>query len=577
MNPIRATKNQQLALDRYLGEILIHGGLAELVPLKQRGTFPARLGLAILLLSLIGWLGLPWSAAVLCLILAFAFEMLNYYWRRRGSAYSALVSRSLWARIRPSFYWSLAGSAVLATWLYAGATLFEGLLRGSYEWVCFWIIADLVQHPERYGSAHQFSNWLAHLRREIGHAFQAWVKYAIFGTLLALVLNMSSGQIWDSVGHTAWTRLSIFGGGLYLLALLTFRSLSRSTVRSAVQQAMEGWEGIRPSDLKRVLRSIPAIPGVFYTGSRSAELVEERLQWKNEDNLVARVGQQLLATLVQRYQWNAWISSSLTLILVALFIALSAFLLVPREVMIRWMSTGTAGELGPVLALDSLTGSGAEAFWKRLSELDAATLADEPLPKLAFLEALIIVSLIMFETSSGQLKADLDPSHVRRWLTLGTTYLALLENEFQYLYGGFITRRLAGVGTLRFVSIRNDILLVPSAQRRLGVFKAIADFLRVYELPEWSAYPSAIAIFDSYPVAQKWALKFLRFSPLVMDRPHDLEQAAFWEADTVPERYWIWSGNRLILLSSLEEARWYARLVALYNNHSNGGKGHGPS
>jgi multisubunit Na+/H+ antiporter MnhC subunit len=575
MNRNPSGPHRRLTLDRYLAEILLLGGLAELIPLKQRGRFATHLALAILILSLMGWIGLPWRLVVLCLLLAFTTEALDYYWQRRGSGYSALVRRSLWARIRPSFYWSLAGSVLLGTWLYAGSTLAGGLLRAGFQWLCFRTIEDLANHPERYGSTEHFSNWLRHLRQQHVRAFQAWVKYAIVGALLAVVLNLSSAQIWASVGHTAWNRLFVFGGGLYLFALLTYRGLSRSAVRSSVNDVMERWEGVRPSELKRTLRSVPAVPGLFYAGARSAELVEERLQWKNEDNLVARVGQQLIATLVRRYQWNVSVSSALILVLVALLISTSAFLIIPRDVIARWITFDIVEGSGPALAIDSFADLGGEGFWRSLLELDGPGLAAEPLPKLAFLEAIVIVSLIMFETSASQIKADLNTSEVRRWLTLGTTYLALLESDFQYLCSGFITRRLAAAGVLRFVSIRNDVLLVPSAQRRLDVFKGVSDFLRIYGFPDWGAYPSAIAVFDNYALAQEWIGRFLRFSPLLMGRPHDFDRGIDQELGTVSGRYWIWSGNRLLALSNLDEARWYARLVALYN-HPNGARDYEP-
>jgi hypothetical protein len=575
MNRNPPAHHQRLTLDRYLSEVLVRGGLAELIPLRQRGRFAPRLGLAVLFVSSLGWLGLPWVAIVSCLLLAFATESLGYYWWHRGSPFAAVVRRPLWVRIRPSFYWPLAGGVLLGTWLYAGEGLLDGLLRGGFQWLCFRALEDLIKHPERYGSVQQLGSWLRHLWHQGVHAFRAWVKYAIVGTLLAVVLNLSSGQIWESVGHTAWDRLLVFGGGLYLLALLTFQSLAKSTVKTAVGDAMERWDGIKPMDLKRTLRSVPAIPEVFYSGSRSAELVEEWLQWKNEDNLVARVGQRLTSTLTRRYRRNVWISSSMALVLVALLISVSVFLIVPRDVLTRSISTGSVGQPDLLLAVDDFAELGALGFWQRLLELDTAALASEPLPKLAFLEAVIIVSLIMFETALDQLRADLQPAELRRWLTIGTTYLAVLENGFQYLYSGFLTRKLAGVDSLHIVSIRNDVLLVPSAERRVSVFKAICGFLKVYEPLEWNGYPSAITILDSYPLAREWALRFLRFSPLLMDRPQDLKRASFWERDTDIERYWIWSGNRLMTLSSLEEARWYARLVTLYN-HANGGKGHGP-
>jgi hypothetical protein len=573
MNQNPSAQQRRLTLDRYLGEILIRSDLADLVPLKQRGRFATRpgcfatrTGLGLLLLSLIGWVGFPWHAAILSLALAFAIETLDYAWRLRGAPSAALLRRSLWERIRPSFCGPLAVGVVLGAWSYGKLPFVVGLARAGYLWLCFRTLEDTLSHPERYGSVHQFLDWVRHLGHQVVAAFRPWIKYAIVGTLLAVILDLSSQQVWEAVGRTPWNRLLIFGGGLYLFAILTFGSLSRSSVRAAVHAALERWEGIRPSDLKKTLRSVPSIPGVFYVGSKPAELLETRLGWKNQDNLAARVARPLTAMLARRYQRHVLISSVLAAILVAFFISLSAFLIIPRDVVTRRMSAEPTGDVAPVPAADGLAAPGIDASWLSLLAAGELDLVTDPLPKLAFLEALVIVALIMFETSAGQLEADLAPAELHRWLVLGTTYLALLENEFQYLYGGFMTRRLAGTSVPRFVSMRNDVLLAPSARQRLAVFKAICDFFRVHGFVEDEFRPSALAIFDDCALAQEWASKFLRFSPLVMDRPYDLDRCLFQDTSAIPGRYWIWASNRLVRLSDFDEARWYARLVAL-NNH----------
>jgi hypothetical protein len=564
MNQILRAQRRRLALDRYLAEILVHGGLAELVPLKQRGRLPAIPAVAIAILSLLGWIGLPWRAVVLSLVLAFAAEALDYTWQRRGSGYAALVKRPLWARVRPPFYWWLAMSALFATWLYAGMPFFVGLLRGGFEWLCFRALEDMRRHPERYGSAVRFRNWMERLRQQQVHAFQAWVRYAVIGTLLVIVLNVSSARIWQAVGNTAWSRLLLFGGGLYVFTLVIYRSLAGSAVRSAVTGAIQEWEGVRPSDLKQMLRSVPAVPGLIYAGARPGELIEEQLQWKKQDNLVTRVGQQLNDTLVRRYQWEVSISSVLVLVLVALLIGASVFLIVPRDVVAQWTSPDALASPSPALLVDDLAELGSGGFWLRLLQLGGAGLAAEPLPKLAFLEAIIVVSLIMFETSAARLKADLDPAELRRWLALGTIYLAVLEDGFQYLGGGFVTRRLAEAGIPRFVTLRNDVLLVPAARQKASVFRAISSYLQVYD-PVDAAYPSALTIFDAYFTAQEWIESFVRLAPVAMRRTPDLDRVADREGDSASTKYWIWSGNRLMALSNLNEARWYARLVPLYD------------
>ncbi len=566
MSPSEAARQELLSLERHLAEVLVRGGLAELVPLKQRGRFSTPIGLVLLLLGAVGWLGLPLRDVAVGLVLGLTIEALDYYRQQRGRVVRALLRPSLWARIRPSFYWPLAVSTGLSALLQAEAPFLESLLRGAFQWLCFRIIEDLGRHPERYRSWSHFLSWVRCLGRPVAGAIRAWIRFGIAGILISVVLNLSAVAIWESVGHTSWSRLLVFGIGLYLIAVITFVTLLRSMVRSAVPKAVERWEGIRARDLTNQLRFVLPRSGVAGMNPALTELLEQQLTWKHAGNLVCRVGTTLEAALLRRYRRTDLFTSTLTLVLAALLIAMSVFLIVPRDVMGRWTTSGQAEELDLVLALDDLGDLFSGEFWDRILDRDWSDLAQEPLAKVAFLEAVVIVSLFMLETASGRLVAELDPGEMHRWLALGTTYLILLERKFQYMYSGFITRQLMGAKALRSVSMQNEVLLVPFAKRKVSVYKGICDFLDVYELPGWGSSPFVIAIFESYSSAQEWALKFLRFSSPMMRRPYDLERKVSSEPDALPERCWIWTGNRLVALSSFEEARRYARFVALYTH-----------
>jgi hypothetical protein len=564
-----AMQQRRLTLERYLAEALFLGGLGELVPRKQRGRFAPRVALLLLFLSLLGWLGLPFAGLVLSWILAFAIESLDALRQQRGLLSWTLFRRSLWERIRPLFYWPLVlGVGFVAAW-YAEASWFEVLLRVGFQWLCFRIVEDLRQQPGRYESLIRFERWRAHLWQQVSHAFRSWARLAFVGALLAVVLNLSSAALWETVGNTSWSRLLVFAVALYLIAILTFGRLSRSMARSAVSGAVAGWDGVRPNDLKTLLRSLPSVPGVIYAGANSARLVGAQVEWKDEYHLASRVGQQLAVALARRHRQNALFSSLGALVLSAFLIGTSALLIMPREVMVRWTSSGQAEESSLALALDGLADLGSGEFWDRFLDMEGLDLAREPLPKLAFLEAIILVSLIMLESSAGQIRADLDPVELRRWLTLGTTYLVLLETEFQQLYCGFLTRKLTGVGTLTTLAIRNDVLLIPAVGTKVRVYRAIGNYLRVYGQPQEGNLPFALTFFDDLASAQEWAVRFLRFPPLLRGWPADLDRREFVEEGPRPPRFWIWSDDRLVTLSSFEEARWYARLVAL-NHHANG-------
>jgi hypothetical protein len=48
---------------------------------------------------------------------------------------------------------------------------------------------------------------------------------------------------------------------------------------------------------------------------------------------------------------------------------------------------------------------------------------------------------------------------------------------------------------------------------------------------------------------------------LAAEKPRDLDPRAYAAPGAIPEKFWIWSDDQLIDLSSLEEAQWYGRLV----------------
>jgi hypothetical protein len=112
------------------------------------------------------------------------------------------------------------------------------------------------------------------------------------------------------------------------------------------------------------------------------------------------------------------------------------------------------------------------------------------------------------------------------------------------------------------------VFLLPAVGSKARVYKAIADYARVYGLPEESNLPFALTFFDTFHAAQEWAVRFLRFSPLLMERPADLDRRKFVEEEPERLRFWLWSDDRLTTLSSFEEARWYARFVS-FNHLSN--------
>ena len=177
---------------------------------------------------------------------------------------------------------------------------------------------------------------------------------------------------------------------------------------------------------------------------------------------------------------------------------------------------------------------------------------------MTFLEASVIVAFLLFRTvaerSTLRSLVDPEPLKLRQRLGLGLAYLILLEDDFQYLGRGVATRQLAASPRPRLVTMRNDVLLAPSATMKAGVYRAVSGYLRTYGQPEKREAADTIAVFAGDRYAQEWALRFLRW--------RSFPQNGSWPQGRVePEKFWIWSGEQLAAFSSLEEAQWYGRFV----------------
>ncbi len=548
-----------------MDQVLIDSGLAELVPLSRRGHAPDLLKLVYLLLGLFGLFGLPLGGVLLCLAFALALETLDYSWRQPGSLRAALLRPTAWERIRPPFYWALAISVGLVSLFLAGESLLVGFLRGGFVWLCFRALADTVSHPERTRSAADWVNWLRRIAQQVARMWEVWLSSATLALVVGFGVNLIAPAVWQSVGGTAWNRLLLFGGGIYLIAILALSQASRSTARSLVQDTIQHWEESQAVDVDEVLGSFYPLPGNESPRRDYTQQIEARLEWKNLENLVARVRPTLEDSLTQRVRWGGFLTSLSAFLFAFFFFAISVFLIVPRDVMTDWVSTGQPAEREITLAFDDFDDFSDDEFLASRLGADGPNLAEEPLPKVAFLEAVVLASLLLFRSASDRsaLKsmANATPLNMARWLTLGTAYLALLETEFQYLYSGLVTRELAEGQRFRPITLRNEVLLARSAENKAGAYRSISDFLRLYGSTEWEYSPHLLSVSASYRLAKGWALAFLQFSPYITDRPSDLDQAAPPGLDPVSGKVWIWSGDRVADLASLDEARWYWRFV----------------
>jgi hypothetical protein len=547
-------------------EALIRDGLAELIPRKQRGRPSLVLRLILLLLGCAGLLGLPLVGVAFCLLLALALEAVSHSRRERVSWPLALVRPSFWERSRPSFYWTLAVAVGFVSLLFAGEAFPISLLRAGFEWLCFRGIEDSIQHPERYRSVWDFLSWLTRLGEQVVHAWDAWLSFVAFAITASLVLDLSAPGIWASVGNTAWNRLLLFVGGLCLISLLIFLRTSKSVVLSAVAEGLQDWAGPQASDLDGALRSACAASSRVSPGSDYVERLEEQLGWKCVDHLVARIRSELVGILTQRVRWNLFLTSSSAFLLTLSFLAIAVYLIVPRTVVTDWVSTGQTSTQEIALAFDDLQEFDDLSFIDRLLGLKWSDLAQEPLPKVIFLEAAIVVFLGLFRSATDRsiLKrmSSLEPANVRRWLLLGTAYLTLAEKEFQQLYSGFVTREWSRDGALKTMTLRNEVLLAPFAKKRSGAYRAISGFLQIYEPLERNSSAYLVAVFGSCRVAQEWTVRFLQFPAVGAGQPGAVDQKIPAGPESASRRFWIWSGGQVLDLTSFEEAQQYVRVVA---------------
>jgi hypothetical protein len=565
MSPGQQDSNQKQALEHLLRETLIDGGLAGLVPLAQRRRGLLSLQLVLVFLSALGFLGLPILGILLILALALAMEAAERYRQQGGAPDRVLLWPFLWERIRPPFYWTLAISTTLVALFLAREPFLGAILRGAFQWCLYRIIRDTLEHPEHYGSWRQFQRWWGSRWKQMAPTFQIWAGLACAAIIAALFVNLSARNLWELVGQAAWARLFVFGGGSYLGAVLAFLWVSRTGVRRAVRHGVQNWDRVRLYGLDSALRSAQAMPGVALVDAAWVDVIENRLEWKNLDNLVSRVGSKLEASLIGFSRWTGFLLSGATLVLVTLVTIASVFLIMPRQVMTQWTFPGEAPQEEVLLAVDDLEDLLDEEFQIRLLEADPADWAREPLLKVAFFEGVVVTSLILLQTAIWHPRATLASSlatpSMNNWLTLGTAYLLLLENRFQFLYSGFITQRRTGSGLASTLSLENQVLFVPSATSRVRIYESICEFLRTYELPECNATSCAIAVFDNHQTARRWAQIFMRSDPLEIERTREVDLLSAPDRAT-EENCWVWWGGPLVPLSSLEEARRYGRLVA---------------
>jgi hypothetical protein len=369
----------------------------------------------------------------------------------------------------------------------------------------------------------------------------------------------------------SWDRLLAFGCGFYLLALLAFLIASRAVVRSILQESARQRTGLRIRDLARVLRWTPPVPGRPRVDASSRDLLESWLEWKNVENLVSRVGFRLTSVFTRRLRRSAFWASILALVLSAVIVATSLSLLLTRHMVTDWVSGPQEHEVQITLVVDHLAELYSGTLSARLRKAGWSGVVQDPLFRIAFLQATIIASLLLVQTATSRRKlksmVGFERWDLYRWLTLGTAYLILLENEFQYLYHGTVTRRLSGKFLNTTLRMRNDVLHAPSADSKVDAYRTICHFLEIYGHAEWESSPYVIALFGAYRSAREWTAEFLRFPPRATENVQDqgLTDYGLQEPGTRDEgdrQYWIWSGDQLIAFSSLQEARWFGRFVS---------------
>ena len=547
-------------------QALIGNGLAGLVPRQRRGRAPLVFKLALFMLGLAALLGLPLGGVLLCLVLAVTVEAADTTRQQRVPLTRTLLRPSIWERIRPSLYWTLATGTALVSFFYAGESLLAGLMRGSFLWLCFRGIEDMVRHPERTSAFDGFLDWLERLEQRIGRVLSSWLGFTSLGIVAALALALSAPGIWQSAGNTGWDRLLVLCGGLYLIALLALLRSTKRTVQTAVEESLQDWDEPSVDELEKVLCPAQVVAARRRGQVGCAEQIEEGLAWKDVGKLATRTGAALEQALIQRLRWSAFLSSVLAFLLAFAFLAVAVFLIVPREVIAQWASLDEA-EAGLIaLAFGDFEELLSLEFAERVLDLDWPGLDQEPLPKVVFLEAALLASLMLFRTAADRsaLKflAEAEPANIHRWLLLGTAYLILLEREFQYLTCGLATRQVTGAAASSIVKMRNVVLLAPSVPTRAGAYRAITDFIQTHQPPGWKPSTDLVAVFASSAAAQEWAGRFLRSASPAIAPPQEPALQVLPTRDDSPGKFWIWSEEQLVDLTSFEEAQVYGRFVA---------------
>ena len=545
---------------------MIAGGLAELIPCQRRGRPPLVFGPVLLLLVIVSFFGVPLGGVLLCLVLAVVIEAVGYARRQHISWPRALTRPSFWDRIRPPFYWPLAVGVGLFALFAARETFLLSLLRVGFQWLCFRAIEGLVRHPERTRSVRAFADWMARLGHHVDRAWSVWLGSVILMITVVFAVNLATPGVWAAVGNTGWDRLLLASGGFYLIALLAFLRSSRSMARSALEEGMESWEEPEAGDLEGALGLVHTGQGVRHTDPGIAQQIEGMLAWKQVDSLVARVGPKLEHSLTQRLRWSAFLASLSAFVLAFAFLAAAVFLIVPRNVIAGWVSPGGTGAQEIVLAFDDLEELASLEYAERVLALDWPNLAQEPIPKVVFLEAAILAMLMLLRTATDRSllrrMAGADATNVRQWLLLGTAYLLLVEEGFQYVYSGRVSRQVTGDGTLRVKSLQNEVLLAPSVATKASVYRAISSFHHLYGASERRGPTSLVSVFASRRLAYDWARTFLQFPSLAGEQVMDVVRMTPPEPDAGPRKYWLWSGGQMVDLASLEEAQWYGRFAA---------------
>jgi hypothetical protein len=567
MRQERLQQGQGLVLDRSLDETLIQSGFADLVPRRRRGHTPLALKLALLLVALAGVAGLPLLGTMLSLVVALVIEAISTYRQPYTSLERALIRTPLWERIRSPLIWTMSVGVGLVSLLHAGEPLWTALVRAGIVWASLQALADTVNHPERYTSLDRFLQWLRRLEGDVGRIWGLWLSTMALAILMSFAINVGAPGIWQAVGRSDWGRLLIFGLGVYGIAQIAFLRSSKSTVRAAVEETVQNWEAPKIWDLDRALRANQSTPSAAHSRSRYAPPLRERLKWKDVDNMVAHVGPTLEKILIRRVRRSTFLASASIFVVCLIFLMLAVFLIVPREVLANWVFPIPANEAEIILAFDHFGELFRTDFAIRLLGLDWASFAREPVPKLAFLEAALLVSFLLFRAATDRtalkMMAQADRAAMQRSFLLASAYLTLVEQGFQHLYTGFVSRRLTRNGAAKTLTLQNEVLLAPSAVARGSAYRIISSFAQLYGPLGGQIDAQLLAVFPHDRTAHEWTATFVTAvrPALAPEKPSDLDPRAYAAPGAIPEKFWIWSDDQLVDLSSFEEAQWYGRFV----------------